>query len=246
MFFNEYYLEIKNRLFLLMICWVLLIVTCYFYKEILLVLVIKSTSFNNLKVYFIFTDVKELFNVYIKLICFISNQFFFILLLYHLFLFLCFGLYKLEYIRLKNILKNMFFYWFLNIILSYKFIIPFSWFFFLGFQQNQNFSTSTDLIPFFFEAKISEYFDFFTQLYVTCLICFQFLCFSVFILNEVFTKINVLKIKFLRKWFYFIFLLLSTIITPPDILNQVVTTGFLIFCYELIIFNKIIFYSKFS
>ena len=68
----KYYLEIKNRFLLLSLTWVSTILVSYFYKEILLFISIKPSICNNNSIifYFIFTDVKEVFSVYIKLIFF--------------------------------------------------------------------------------------------------------------------------------------------------------------------------------
>jgi sec-independent protein translocase protein TatC len=99
-------------------------------------------------------------------------------------------------------------------------------------------------IAFFFEAKIIEYFKFFTDLYYICLITVYILIVATVLLNSVF--ITMVKIKNLRKFFYFAFLAFSTILTPPDIISQILLTGNLIFVYEILILKKAYNVTNFS
>lgn len=68
----KYYLEIKNRCLLLSLTWVSTILVSYLYKETLLFISIQPSICNNNSAifYFIFTDVKEVFSVYLKLVFF--------------------------------------------------------------------------------------------------------------------------------------------------------------------------------
>jgi len=245
MFVQKYYVEIKSRLFLIFLSWVFAVLACSIYKEILLFFVIKSTSpvislsKNYVKLYFIITDVKELFNVYFKLIFFVTNQLCTIIFFYQMFMFFYLGLYIKEYNKIKVVSKFLIIFFIFAILVSYFYIVPFSWYFFLSFQYKIN---NIQLFPFFFEAKISEYFDFVIQIYNTSLWSFQFIGIALFMLNNLFVEIKHKKIKLFRKFCYFLFFLFSTIITPPDLVSQVVVSFFLILIYEMFIFVKI-FYS---
>jgi len=72
-----YFLELKNRILLIILTWSGIFIICYNYKEILLYIIIKP-SFNTYyklnKIYFITTNVTEIFNTYIYLANFISNK----------------------------------------------------------------------------------------------------------------------------------------------------------------------------
>ena len=70
-FYYRYYVELKNRCFLLLTCWVFTLLICYLYKEILLFILVNSNNYT--EQYFIFTDIGEIFYVYLQLIFFISN-----------------------------------------------------------------------------------------------------------------------------------------------------------------------------
>lgn len=238
--YYKYYLEIKNRIILLFVTWLFTLFMCYLYKEVLLFFILNSThffqsTFENQREYnyFIFTDVTEVFYVYIDLVLFISNQVILFSFFYHFLMFLSPSLYKFEYNNLYFFIRISFFMFSVSIVVLNVFLLPLSWNFFLNFQKND-----LNLIPVFFEAKISEYLIYYINLYSLCLLNGQFsLCMLVYINS--FSK-TVVEIKKLRKIFYFLFFVLSTLVTPPDVISQLCLSFFLIFIYETIIFFKFI------
>jgi sec-independent protein translocase protein TatC len=239
--YYKYYLEIKHRFFLVTLSWIFTTGICYLYKDSLLFLLINSTNtlMNvNTQPYFIFTDISEIFYVYINIIFFISNQISLVLLLYHLLIFLSLGLYRIELIRFKFLFKYFVFTWLISALIFYNILIPFSWEFFLTFQQT---GTVDQPISLLFEAKLFDFLDYFTKFYNLCFFSCQFLIVIIFFLNNFVNKQK--QIKNFRKIFYLIFLVFSTIITPPDILSQVIITSYLILIYEIITFLH---YLKFN
>nr|YP_010247924.1 Sec-independent protein translocase component TatC [Pseudo-nitzschia delicatissima]QTJ30069.1 Sec-independent protein translocase component TatC [Pseudo-nitzschia delicatissima] len=231
----QYYLEIKNRILLLLFTWASLLIVCYHFKEPLLFTFIDSNKYYNTVPYFIFTNVDEIFYVYLRLVFFIANQITFVIGLYHGLMFLALGLYHSEYNQLKSIVKIFIVTWLCSIILLKKIVVPFSWSFFLSFQE-----TNDHLQPasFFFEARILEYFNYFTNFYYICMANCQLLALTILFLNNVSEKIG--TVKTFRKLFYLIFILFSTITTPPDIFSQIIMSSSLILIYELLIFVKYI------
>lgn len=236
--FYKYYKEIKNRLVITIIAWVFCLSTCYLYKEtILFTLISLNYCFIelNTKPYFIFTEVTEIFNVYLDLILFIANQIGVFILFYQIFMFLSLGLYRFEFLKLKFALKVFVISWVFSTILLYKLIIPFSWKFFLSFQES-----SSTLQPFslFFETKLIEYFHYFTNMYYICLISCQFLGILAIILTSLNEDFK--QTKIFRKLFYLIFVIFSTIVTPPDVISQICISLSLIITYELLLMVKFI------
>jgi len=229
----DYYLEIKNRILLLLFTWVSLLIVCYHFKEPLLFTFVNSNKYYNNIPYFIFTNVDEIFYVYLRLVFFIANQLTFVLLLYHTLIFLALGLYNSEYSKLKSVFKIFIITWFCSIILLKKIIIPFSWLFFLSFQNAGEYLQPAS---FFFEARILEYFEYFINFYYICLANCQLLTLSILFLNNISEKAG--TIKTFRKLFYLVFILFSTITTPPDIFSQVIMSSSLILIYELLVFLK--------
>jgi len=231
----HYYLEIKNRILLLLFTWASLLMVCYHFKEPLLFIFIDSNKYYNNVPYFIFTNVDEIFYVYLHLVFFIANQITLMIALYHSLIFLALGLYHSEYIQLKSILKIFIITWLCSIVLLKKIVVPFSWSFFLSFQETNN---HLQPASFFFEARILEYFNYFTNFYYICLANCQLLTLSILFLNNMSKKIG--TIKRFRKLFYLVFILFSTITTPPDIFSQIIMSFSLILIYELLIFLKYI------
>ena len=227
-FYYKYYLEIRNRTVLTITNWIFVTTTCYYYKEILLFLLVNLNgnflSTNSTQYYFIFTNISELFSVYLDLIFFISNQTTIFFLIYHSVLFISSGLYKSEYKKLIYIFKIFLFSWFAAVFIFNSIILPTSIKFFLGFQQTKSAS-------FFFEAKILEYFDYFINLYYICFSSFQSLALTILILINF--NNSIIQIKRFRKLFYLLFLVFATLITPPDTISQILMGGSLIVLYEL-------------
>lgn len=236
--YYKYYDEIKNRLTLIIICWVFCFSVCYNNKEIILFLIAESNkSIHTVEQtnYFIFTNITEVLNVYIELTLFISNQIITIALLYQIFMFISLGLYNFEFNRLKLAFQLFLVTWIISSILLYIIIIPFSWNFFLSFHKTLGYKNQ---LPLFFEARLSEYVTYFINLYYLSLVNCQFLALIIFILTSLSSQPS--KIKTLRKLFYIIFVIFSTIITPPDIISQLIISCSLIVLYELFLVGKIV------
>ena len=232
----KYYLEIKNRIILLLFTWAFLLIVCFCFKEPLLFIFIDSNKYynnSNDTPYFIFTNVDEIFYVYVHLTVFVTNQVTGLMFLYHSLMFLTLGLYHFEFIQLKAVMKVFIITWLCSIVLLKKIVVPFSWSFFLSFQE-----TTNNLQPasFFFEAKILEYFNYFTNCYYICMINCQLLALSILFLDTINKAVG--TIKTFRKLFYLIFVVFSTITTPPDIFSQIIVSFSLIIVYELLIFFK--------
>lgn len=234
--YYKYYFEIKNRIILLSFTWISLLIICYYFKEPLLFTFINSNKhYTDLSArpYFIFTDVGEVFYVYLYLVFFIANQITILMLFYHILMFLTLGLYQSEYIQLQSAFKIFIFAWMCSLILLKEFVVPFSWSFFLSFQETNE---ALQPVSFFFEARISEYLLYFKNLYYVCLINCQIFAILTFILNNISDTSG--TVKTFRKLFYFIFIIFSTLTTPPDVISQILMSCSLIATYELLVFFK--------
>lgn len=231
--YYKYYQEIKNRSLIVIFAWLFCLNICYYYKEIILFILVNSNDsflkLNN-KPYFIFTNVTEIFYVYFELVLFIANQIAIITLIYQVLMFLALGLYQFEFTKLKLAFQIFIITWLFSSFLLLNIIVPFSWNFFLSFQENVTNSQSINL---FFEAKLSEYLQYFVSLYYVCLVNCQFLAILVITLTNLSEKLK--KTKTFRKLFYLIFVVFSTIITPPDIFSQISISIVLVLLYEFLI-----------
>ena len=231
---NEAYLEIKNRLILLIITLLSAFSIVSYYKFFILILIIISNPVlsNEILHYFIFTSITELFLIYILLSFFITKQITYFIILYHIICFLSAGLYRTEFIYLKY----LFFICLLLAILCWSFfnkiLIPIVSNFFLSFQEDTRPS-----INFYFEAKIYDYLRFFTEFYFDCFFSFQ-LCVSL-ILFANFISHNIKLLKIIRKFFYLLILLFSTLMTPPDVFSQIFLFLGFVLGFETLIFLNV-------
>ena len=109
------------------------------------------------------------------------------------------------------------------LLFNYLFI-PLTWNFFLSFQNFIYF------VSLHFETKLDEYLIFYISLYYICVFyCQMFLGFF-FVLN--YLNANIQSIKKFRKIYYYLFLIFSTFISPPDITSQIFISFLLAFFYE--------------
>lgn len=236
----KYYLEIKNRCLLLSVTWISTLLVCYFYKEVLLFVCIKPSfcNGNSIIFYFIFTDIKEVFSVYIKLILFLGNQVLMFYLIFHILSFIAHGLYKFEYRYLRSVFCVSIFFWLFSLVIFNKIIFPISLNFFLSFQLLTSFKS----LNLHFEAKLNEYLNFYIMFYYICTFYCQSFVVLVFFFDYINTNLKLIK-RF-RKVFYYLFVFFSTLITPPDVLSQILFSVCLICIYEILIF--ILIFKKFN
>lgn len=224
----KYVLEIRNKFILLILTLFSTLLVCYWYKNVLLFLVTQM-HLNDVNFYFIFTDVTELFSVYFRIIFFFSVQIITWYGVYHIFFFLSTALYLHEFKFISFLFSSGTFFWLLSGLLSTYVLIPFGWNFFLSFQLQQGF---------YFEARISEYFNFYTNAYFLCLTYCQSFTLLFFFLANI--QQNYLYIKKYRKLYYYIFLIFSTLVTPPDLISQILTALSITIVYEVILLLSIL------
>jgi sec-independent protein translocase protein TatC len=235
----DYILELRNRTLLIAIMWVSLIVICFSYKETLLFLSIKPNLYlykQNL-VYFIATNLTDILYAYLHLSYFLANQIVALYTIYNIFAFLTPALYKFEYMYLKTILLFILFFWLLGFLVLNSYILPYCWNFFLSFQT----TVVNQAIKVHFEAKITEYVYFYIFLHsIYTGISQAFLILFLFLDTRI-DKINFIKNS--RKFLYFMFFLLATLITPPDIISQIIVGCSFILIYEILLL--VIFFKAF-
>jgi sec-independent protein translocase protein TatC len=228
---HRYYLEIKNRILLLLVAWVAIILVSYVFKEVLLSIVTTDyVRFTTETPYFIFTDVVEVFSVYMLLVFFVGNQVLVLYVFYHLLVFTRPGLTKTEYSFFLFLYRIGGFLLFLAVIVFNKLLFPFSWNFFLSFK---NFGMLKSL-TLHFEAKLLEYLVFYTAFYYACVLYFQFFLLPILLFKYLGNELGVYH--YFRKFLYYACVVFSTTVTPPDVLSQVVLSFILIISCEILVF----------
>lgn len=239
-FLALYFLEFKNRIKLISSGLILVIVLFISYKETLLYLLLKPTINNSdlgSRSYLICTNVTDGFTAYWNILMIIYLHYVVGVVLYNAYFFFLPGLYNQEKRILNNFISVYIYLYIFLALLFYNYLLPTSWNFFLKFNNTYfdlNLSQHNKEVQLFFEITLKHYVEFFFSLYFFCLILIQFYTLLIYKLIKMYKKI---KFKALyRKQIYFLFFIVSTIITPPDILSQVILGSLSILAFELTIF----------
>jgi Sec-independent protein secretion pathway component TatC len=210
-----------------------MMINCYYFKETLLYIFMGFADNSNHLLYFLTTDVVEVFITYVELSYFVSSQITLLFIYYHIFVFLSTGLTVFEYMYFKMLLLGLIFSWGMFIFGINIFVFPASWDFFFRFQN----LSSSQILTFYFEVKLNEYLRFYKSIFYLCHFIYQ-LGILFFIFLDLF-KTNLLIVKKFRKLFYFLFLTISTFFTPPEVTYQLIVSICTIIIYELITISMI-------
>jgi sec-independent protein translocase protein TatC len=229
--FYTYFIEIKNRLMLITLSWLFTFFIAYFYKETALFLIIKSNliNFTKMSFYFIATNITDLFYSYLDLSWSISFQFTIFFFLYHLLLFLSPGLFKIEYLSIRNKIFSIFLTWLIVSTMFNKYINKKIYEFFINFQ-----TTYSKTVQVYFEAQVTDYVNMYCLNSYLVNILSQILLLILLYLNNIRDK-SAAFVKKTRKVFYSIFLIQATIITPPEIMSQIFVWLILVLSFEIVI-----------
>lgn len=229
---SKYLLEIKNRLFIIAFNWFFSILIAYKYKEVLLFIIIEPCVLYNsgrptvTVLYFIFTDVTEIFSLYVQLVIFLCFQGTFFFAANHFFFFVNPALFKAEYFYISLFVGTGASLWIISTLLVSYTIVPLTWNFFLSFRP----TVPAQSINLHFEAKLNEYLIFYMQLHYLFVCYLEFFAFSFLLLS--YNKMNFCYIKKFRKLYFYVFVFFSTLLTPPDIISQLIVAFILIVLYE--------------
>lgn len=219
----KFFLELKNRIFLILVIWLYLIFICYYYKKILFFLFFNKLILKNkTEIYFITTNITELFWIYYELINFFSTQIIYSFLFYHLFLFFSLSLYKNELTTLKKICYTLIISVQIVFYFTIYYAFPITWHFFENFQK----LAFINLV--YFELKINDCLTFFLQSYFFLQFYTIFIIILVYLFKKLFYK--KLMLKKYRKIGYFLFFILFNLL---DLINQFLVYVLFISFYEI-------------
>lgn len=229
MLFVKYLQEIKYRIFFIIIAFITLFISCYSFSTEILIIFIKPLEgvLSKKVISFIFTNMSDAFvtNIYISfLLSFVLCSPIF---LAHCLFYLMPGLFLYERKQIIQLFLLSFFCFIYINILSYYLLLPSIWEFFLKFQLED----PSNLIQIKFEGRINEYITLICHFLFFFNILFQFP-----ILMYILIKFGVIKLEilvFLRKIIYFNFLVLSAMLSPPDILSQILIFIPIFIVYEI-------------
>lgn len=230
---TRYFLEIYNRLLILLLTWGLNFFILFYYKEQIVYILgqHQETTFP----YFISTSLTEIFFVYIKLSSFLAFYFAYPIIVIQLALFIIPGLYKYEYLVVRNFLLLSIMLYIGTTIFTYKVFLPYCWKFFSSFQLK----AEESLISLHLEARIEDYLSFFFETYFLLNAILHIFLIFLFLLYKI-TLNYILKY---RKLFYLLFFIFATLMTPPDVISQIIVGLFFLVFFEIFLFSLFLSYE---
>lgn len=229
----NYFFEIQNRILYIVLLFSVIFGLNYCYKEALFYFLVKPIFFsinNKTSSYFIYTNITEIFLTYLKISAFTSVYLTLPYLLFQVWKFFLPGMYPSEQAFLNFILFSFTLVWAISSLFSYLILLPYIWFFFSGFD----FSSNIYSIPFFFEAKLDEYILFIANVFFSTCFFFQIFFFSFFFLYR-HTLSNLKAVRKIRPYLYLLIFTFACLVTPPDILSQLLIAIPFILIYEIIV-----------
>nr|AAW67096.1 SecY-independent transporter protein [Phytophthora infestans]AEP41190.1 SecY [Phytophthora infestans]AEP41203.1 SecY [Phytophthora infestans]AEP41205.1 SecY [Phytophthora infestans]AEP41220.1 SecY [Phytophthora infestans] len=221
--------ELKYNFIIFLITFFYLFIISYYFSDQLIYLLVNNLLNKNMLKYFIFTNITEIFITNFLIAIFISTFIVIQLSILLIWFFLSEGLYKFEnFLFIKFYIFFIIFNFFI-INLIFTNVIPHIW----DFLLNLNFS-NLYLLTIYFEPKINNYFDFIFSsfIYIFIIFIYFFLLFF-FIFNNIFQLKIIIN---LRKFFYLKIIILSALITPPDIFNFLLIYILFILIFEIFIY----------
>jgi sec-independent protein translocase protein TatC len=230
---TQYFLEIYNRLIVLFLGWSLNFFVLFYYKEQIVYILgqHQETPFP----YFISTSLTEIFFVYFKLSSFLAFYFAYPLVVVQIALFTIPGLYKYEYLIVRNFFLLSIALYIGTTIFTYKVFLPYCWKFFSSFQLK----AEESLVSLHLEARIGDYLTFFFETYFLLNAVLHIFLIFLFLLYKI-TLDYILKY---RKLFYLLFFLFATLMTPPDVVSQIVVGIFFLTFFEGFLFSLFLSYE---
>ena len=231
--FTEHLEELRDRILRCFIAIAIGFVICYFFKEELfniLVEPLKSAMGKNDKL--IFTGLPEAFFTYLKA-AFISGVIIISpYVLYQFWMFVTPGLYKKEKKILIPIIILSAFFFVGGALFGYFIVFPFGFKFFLSFS-----SDTIQAMP-----SMKEYLGFASKMLFAFGIVFELPLVITFL-----AKLGIVSVDFLkknRKYALLIFFIGSAILTPPDVITQIMMAFPLMLLYEISIVGAKLFGTK--
>lgn len=180
----------------------------------------------------IYTGLPEAFFTYLK-VAFLAGLFLAVpVIVYQLWMFIAPGLYDREKRLVLPVvfLSSVFFLG--GALFGYFVVFPFGFKFFMGFA-----SDAIKPLP-----SVKEYLSFSTKLLFAFGVVFELPLFVTFLAKLGIVDVPFLKAK--RKYAILLFFVFAAILTPPDVITQVLMAGPLILLYEVSIFGARIFGKK--
>lgn len=179
-----------------------------------------------------YTGITEKFFTFMKLSFLVAVLLSFPMIAYQFYQFLAPGLYKRERVFLIPFLIASPLLFLAGCAIVYYMILPYAYEFFLNFETHG----TPDELPIHYHGKISEY----LSTVVTFMMGFG-LSFQMPIVIIILARLGVVQVSFLkrnRRYALVAIVILAAILTPPDVVSQIILAGILYALYEISIFTS--------
>lgn len=222
----DHFIEFRKRFIIALLSFIFIFVICWSYKSQILKAFTYPILQNSSIKYLISTKITEVFASYLE-ICFISAFILSIpILILQIILFISPALKKSEKINVYTLIIASCILFVIGLLFAYFIIIPIIFDFFLSFQNIKQINLSLNIEP-----KISEYINLMKSMLISFALAFQLPIILIILL-----KIGVVSIKNLqdnRRYAILFSFIIGAILTPPDVVSQIILALPLMFLYEI-------------
>ena len=231
--FTAHLEELRSRLIVSFVAVGIGFFVAYFFKEKLFEMLMKPlTDVMGEGDKLIFTNLPEAFFVYLKTAFLAGIMAASPVILYEFWKFVAPGLYKKERMVLLPVVFLCSFFFIGGALFGYFIVFPYGFKFFLGF--------ATEFIrPL---PSMKEYFSFASKLLIAFGVVFELP-----LIITLFSRLGLVSVEFLkknRKYALLLFFVGAAILTPPDVITQIMMAVPLMFLYEISIIGARIFARK--
>jgi len=226
---HEHFRELKKRTLYTAAFFICAFITSYCFSEDIYAFLLKPLAhyyqIQNQQGSMIYTSLTEAFVTYLKISLITATFFTAPFFTIQVFTFISPALTACERKIVIFFLASIPILFFCGAFVAYYFVFPSAWQFFLSFENSILDNMSIKL-----EARISEYLSLSTQIILAFGLAFQMP-----IILTLLNRIGLISLQWLRKQRRIAILLIfiiAAIITPPDVLSQLILAGVMILLYE--------------
>jgi sec-independent protein translocase protein TatC len=229
----EHLIELRRRLIYSFVAFVLASLLCYHFAVDIYAFLVRplATVLHGENRRLIYTGLTEAFFTYMKLAVFAGGFLSFPVIAAQIWMFVAPGLYKKEKKAFLPFLVATPVLFLTGAAFVYYFVIPVAWKFFAGFES---FAPQNNGLPIQLEARVGEY----LSLVMTLIFAFGF-CFQMPVLLTLLARVGLVNAQSLaekRRYAIVGIFIVAAILTPPDIMSQIMLAVPLLLLYEISVF----------